>query len=367
MTITKAKVAIIAGQLVVGGAERQLYLWLANLDREKFDVIVLTLHPDHGDYWEEPIKDLGISIFKIPPMKNRLKRLRRILLVLEAFKPDLIHGWHLFASPYAALAAKRLGAKSIGGIRSSLNYKKGIPFELFLSLILIDQMITNSSEAAKRLSRYNFPGKKISIVQNGFEPRQVDREAKRISLAKEFKVDPQQVWICTIGRMIPTKKFDFLVKMCAELFGGRKDFHCFLIGDGPERIYLESLAGDLSVSDLLTFTGEIPNAESFLAAMDIFCFPSVDEGMPNVIIEAAAVGLPVVAWDLPFNNEILSPETAILVPPGDENSFKNRVFELFSSDEKRLRLGTSAKEMVASRFSLSKYIHELTNIYDSLI
>jgi len=49
-------IAIIAGQLVVGGAERQLYLWLANLDRERFNPIVLTLHPGYGDYWEKPVE-----------------------------------------------------------------------------------------------------------------------------------------------------------------------------------------------------------------------------------------------------------------------------------------------------------------------
>ena len=53
-------VVIIAGQLVVGGAERQLYLWLANLDRNRFDPIVLTLHPGHGEFWEDPIRELGI-------------------------------------------------------------------------------------------------------------------------------------------------------------------------------------------------------------------------------------------------------------------------------------------------------------------
>ena len=53
---TSTNIAILAGQLVVGGAEKQLFLWLANLDRERFNPIVLTLHPGFGDYWEKPMK-----------------------------------------------------------------------------------------------------------------------------------------------------------------------------------------------------------------------------------------------------------------------------------------------------------------------
>lgn len=97
----------------MGGAEKQLYLWLANLDRESFNPIVLTLHPGYGDYWEKPVEDLGIPLFRINHRKNRFSRLREIRRTLQPFQPQLVHGWHLFSGAYASLVAPRFKAKSL--------------------------------------------------------------------------------------------------------------------------------------------------------------------------------------------------------------------------------------------------------------
>ena len=78
---SKYNLAIIAGQLVVGGAERQLYLWLSHIDRAKFSPIVLTLHPGYGDYWEDPIESLGIPLIRIPRRRNRVLRAFNIVNV----------------------------------------------------------------------------------------------------------------------------------------------------------------------------------------------------------------------------------------------------------------------------------------------
>src|SRR5215469_4719903 len=97
----RQNLAIVAGQLVVGGAERQLFLWLSNLDRAKYNPVVLSLHPGYKDYWEDPIQKLGIPLLFVPPRRNKLFRLLDITAKLRTQRPDLIHGWHLFASPYA--------------------------------------------------------------------------------------------------------------------------------------------------------------------------------------------------------------------------------------------------------------------------
>ena len=80
---TPIPIAVIAGQLVVGGAERQLYLWLANLDQRKYKPVVLTLNPGHGDHWEKPVESLGIPLLRVPKNANRLLRLFEIVKLLR--------------------------------------------------------------------------------------------------------------------------------------------------------------------------------------------------------------------------------------------------------------------------------------------
>jgi len=364
----KINIAIIAGQLVVGGAERQLYLWLSNMDRSRFDPIVLSLHPGHDDYWEKPIAALGIPLFFIQQRKWRFLRLIDIIKILRPYKPKLIHGWHLFTSPYAGLSAKILNAKSIGGVRSSLNYQKHIPFELILTLALSDCILTNSTVAASKLSKIKFPHKKVITVHNALEPRQLDRVTTRKFLAEKFNLDPDQLWVCSLGRMIPTKRFDILLQLVSKIIHETGPFHCILIGDGPEKANLEKLTIELEISNFITFTGEIPNAESWLPGMDIFCFPSVDEGLPNVMMEAAMAALPIIAWNYPFNQELAENDSmAMLIEPGDVKSFTEKLRILLGSKEIRTQLGTKARSHVLNDFSIVKYVQKMTNVYLSIL
>ena len=361
-------IAIIAGQLVVGGAERQLYLWLANLDRTKFNPVVITLHPGHGDYWEKPIEDLGIQLFRVYQNKHRLSRLLQIIKILRPVKPQLIHGWHMFSGAYAALAARLLGAKSIAGIRSSFLAIKGSP-ETSLVRWFCDALVVNSKTAAESYrAEYKAFHQKIFLVKNAVVPGFEQRSSVRSNLVNRFAIPSDKIWLASIGRMDPLKYFDSLIKACALLEKQQISFHLILVGDGPEKSKLESMVKDLGIADYLTFTGEVPFASDWMQAFDIFCFPSLAEGMPNVILEAAAAGLPIIAWDLPFNREILpDPNMACLLSPGDYTALAEKLKELIQDGSQRASLGKLASAFILTNHDLAKYVTDLTAVYQEIL
>lgn len=364
----KISIAIIAGQLVVGGAERQLYLWLANLDRDRFDPVVLTLHPGHDDFWEKPIRELGIPLFEIPQRANRLARLWQIVMVLRSYKPSLIHGWHVFSGVYAGLAAKMLGAKSLAGIRSSFLHLKSGP-ETKLMRKFCDAVIANSQAAASDYQEGQRSTKqKVFVVQNAVENNFLDREVARAELIGLFSLAPDSIWLVSIGRMDPLKRFDTLIRVCSELNKSGFDYHLVLIGDGPEREKLMSMVKGLGLSEQVTFTGEVPDASRWLPAFDVFCFPSIAEGSPNVVMEAALAGLPIAAWDLPFNREILSePKFALLAEAGNVQDMLDALVQLITSESLRKNLGTAAQEHIRASFSLYRYIDSMTAVYENIL
>lgn len=361
-----AKVAIIAGQLVVGGAERQLFLWLSNLNRDKFDVKILSLHPGQGDYWENPIKDLGFTIINIPRNQNRIQRFCQILRVLKSYDPDLIHGWHLFVSPYAGIAAKILKIPSIGSLRDSFRVFYKHPVSAYLTLISVNAIITNSYSAAKKVKRIKiFRSQRVIAIQNAYVADQ-NPEDSRNEISRKFNVNQELPWIGTVGRLDPKKRFDLMIRSISGIFP--KKFHLFLIGDGNQLRYLEKLTHELEVSEIVTFTGEIPNAVTLMPSLDLFAFTSYDEGMPNVILEAAAAGLPIVTWDLDFYRELLrNGESAILVEPGNLKKFRCAIEELIDDPEKRKKMGSAAQDYILTTFTLEKYIQNMTNLYDQML
>lgn len=361
-------IAIIAGQLVVGGAERQLYLWLSNLDRSRFNPVVITLHPGHTDYWEKPIEDLGIPLYRVYQSKNRLRRLLQIIKILHPHKPSLIHGWHMFSGAYAALAAKCLRAKSIAGIRSNFQAIRG-SFETFLVRCLSNALVVNSQTAASLYqTEIKASRQKVFVVKNAIMPEFDQRSSSRSHLQQQHNLKSDAIWLASIGRMDPLKRFDLLLNACARLSEQGINYHLLLVGDGPEYPALHELAVSLGLLPNVTFTGEVPNASRWLPAFDIFCFPSLAEGAPNVVMEAAAAGLPVVAWDLPFNREVLpSVNKARLCHAEDVPALSDALLELIQSPNLRQSLGASAQEHVLANFSLSKYISHMTNVYDQVL
>ena len=268
---TSTNIAIIAGQLVVGGAEKQLYLWLSNLDRERFNPVILTLHPGYGDYWEAPIEKLGIPLIRINQQKNRLARMNEIVEVLSPFQPKLVHGWHLFSGAYASLIAPRFKARSLVGIRNvySAIYNS---LELQIALYFTNAFITNSISTAKELSNRNRKKlKPIYVVPNAvfedFEPRETVRQ----KLTQELGLRPDALWLISLGRLVQFKHFDELLKIAAALREKQDNFQLILIGSGAEESALRKLSQQLHLEDYVRFTGEIPNAIRLLKGFDIFC------------------------------------------------------------------------------------------------
>lgn len=362
-------IAIIAGQLVVGGAERQLYLWLSNLDRERFDPIVLTLHPGHADYWEEPIEALGIPLFRIAQRRNRLRRLWDIIRVLRPHRPQLIHGWHLFASAYAGLAARVLGARCLGGVRNTYETFTSHRMESWITLHTADALVANSKQTASALAHKQQRQKPaVFAVQNAIEDQFASRESARAALMEIYHLPADALWLVSMGRLEPLKRFDWLLELMSNLKKEENKLHLVLIGDGPERQRLSEMAGDLNLEDCVTMTGEVPMASTWLKGFDIFVFPSVDEGMPNVIMEAGAAGQPILTWRLPFYEELLTDgQNALLVEPGTLTAMEEAIRVMSKDEQMRNQLGQAAREHILAAFSLERFIREMTGVYEQVL
>ena len=364
---TSTNIAILAGQLVVGGAEKQLFLWLANLDRERFNPIVLTLHPGFGDYWEKPIEDLGIPLFRINQRNNRISRLREIQRTLHPFQPQLVHGWHLFSGAYASLVAPHFKAKSLVGIRSSFESIQN-SLELRIAQYFADAFIVNSESAAARIKSEKPSIRHVYVVPNAVIADFESRETVRQRLIRELGLRPDALWLVAVGRLEQLKHFDELLEVAASLQDKQCNFHLILIGGGPEESALIQLSQQLHLEDCVRFTGEIPNAIRLLKGFDIFCMTSFLEGLPNVVMEAAAAGLPIVTWQLPFYEELLTPgETALMAAPGDRASFEQAVQAFINDQHLRERLGAAAQAQVIEKFNLDRYIQNMTKVYETML
>jgi glycosyltransferase involved in cell wall biosynthesis len=290
---------------------------------------------------------------------------------IRGYRPEIVHGWHLFASPYAGAVATILGARaSLGSLRASFDYFRRQKLLAATTPLLVDGLVVNSRWAASMISaKYGRRFRRIYAIPNAVEEPTGPRAAARELMSRRWGIPTGRVWLGSACRFEPGKRLDLVVETFRRLRGQDADVHLVLIGDGESRTALEASVASAGLGDRVTLTGETPDARSLIGALDVFCFPSMyDEGLPNVILEASAAGVPVVAWRTPPLEELLDAGvSAALIGLGDLDGLTTAVGSLVSDSRRRDELGERARQRVLEKFSVGRLVERFSAAYDDLV
>jgi len=191
-------------------------------------------------------------------------------------------------------------------------------------------------------------------------------------MAQETHVEYPVPMILSVGRLVEKKGFPFLLQAAALLHGRGIEFELIVVGDGPMRDELERLTGGLGLRDKVVFSGHLPQEQlaHVYRRADVFCLASTvakngdRDGLPNVILEAMAYGVPVVASNLSAIPEaVVDGETGLLASPGSPQELAAQIERLLSEEELRARLVANARRLVAERFDLTKNTVRLGQLF----
>jgi len=157
-------------------------------------------------------------------------------------------------------------------------------------------LIAVSSNLKKRMMSLGIEGEKIAVIRNGIDHR-IFFPCDRAEMRKKLNLDPQAKIIVTVAGLVPRKGIARLIDAMAFLNNDR--LKLYVIGEGPERGRLESKIARLNLRDRVFLPGACPQSllVEWYSAADLFCLASYDEGCPNVVLEAIACGIPVLAID----------------------------------------------------------------------
>lgn len=175
------------------------------------------------------------------------------------------------------------------------------------------------------------------------------------------------VSVLTVGRLAPEKGQGLLIDAIALLRERGLDVHCTIVGDGPLRTRLQEAVLDLGLGDRVSLPGALPPAEvaARLRTSDIFCLPSFAEGVPISIMEAMAVGVPVVATNVGGVDElVVNGETGQLVPPGRADHLATAIADLLTDETLRARLVSAARARVVRDHDLDRNSATLARILE---
>jgi glycosyltransferase involved in cell wall biosynthesis len=188
----------------------------------------------------------------------------------------------------------------------------------------------------------------------------------RAEARRRTGLDPSSFLVAGLGRLIRIKGFDLLVDALPALCAAVPAGHVVLVGDGPERRTLEARAAALGVASRLTLSGAVADPTPWLAAADVVAAPSRNEGMGRAIVEAMALGIPVVGAAVGgIPSVIVDGESGRLVPPEDAAALARALVELGRDAGLRARLGAEAATR-AEAFSSAVADRRLCEVYAAL-
>lgn len=224
-----------------------------------------------------------------------------------------------------------------------------------------DHIIAVSGGVRDFLTRYEgIPKDKITVIPNGIDTDQFQPSppTRRAEARRQLNL-PADAWIAgSLGRLAPEKNFAAIARFARHL----PDV-CFVIGgEGMCLGEIRAEAERMEISDRIVLCGGISDRPGFYAALDAFVIPSLFEGLPMVLLEAMASGLPVVASDLPDMREALSP-CGLLVSPGDEAGFADALGHLRHHRSFASEMGASARERCQARFSARSTARAVEDLY----
>lgn len=362
------RVALLIGQLGLGGAERQLTLLALGLQARCVDVCVLLL--SKGGPHEAALRDAGIEVHHLgfvrwmsgplAPLRN-IRALCRMVRLLLRVKPDVLHAF-LMESYLLGVPAARLGRVPvvIAGRRGmSILKRGGWRFALGTAATrLADQVVANAvavAEDARTAER--IPAHKVSVIYNGLDVPALG------SVEPEF-IDTRLPVVLCVATLSPVKGHRFLIDAAAVLLRRGRPCTLAFVGDGPERENLRAQAHALGVD--VRLLGSRTNVWPLLAGADVVVLPSLSEGMSNAVMEAMAAGRPVVATAVGGTPELLEGR-GVLVPPADPAALSDGILRLLADREYAADLGAAASAWARKNLDLDTMVDEHVALYRRLL
>lgn len=354
------------------GAETQVKDLACELVRRGARVMVVSLR--RPDAFVDELHTAGVEVVSLDmtPGVPDVRGIVRLALQVHRFKPDVVHSHMVHANLLARVT--RVFCRMRVLVCTAHNIREGGRWrELAYGLTdgLAD-VTTNVSGAA--LDRYMRIGavsrRKARLVPNGID---IERLAvlgtSRDRMRGSLNVGDEFVFLAAL-RLEWVKGVDALLEAVAAVHRQQPDVRLIIAGDGSLRADLERLASSLGLDDgTVRFIGLRTDVPQLMSACDALVLPSRWEGLPMVLLEAAALGLPVVATGVGGNTEIVKDgKNGFVVPPNDAGSLAKAMLQMLrSTPAERGRMGDWARSFVRGRYSLDAVVDTWEGIYQEYL
>ena len=209
--------------------------------------------------------------------------------------------------------------------------------------------------------------KRLTVIENGIDLERYHRAESSRPARESLNVPTGLTLIGAAGRLSPEKGFDVLINAIALLHEQGRDIGLVIAGDGPDRPRLDELIARQRQPRRFILLGHQPEMSPLYNAVDLFALSSLSEGLPNVLLEAMAMSLPVVATHVGGVPQLIDDQVnGLLIPSNDVPALAAAITRIIETPRLARELGRSARVLIESRFSFAKRMERMVEVYESL-
>jgi glycosyltransferase involved in cell wall biosynthesis len=315
-----------------------------------------------GEHWERELKEHDVPVIWVGQRRSKLARLAQVIREIRRERPLIVQSQHFYTNAYALAAARITGTREVAAIRCDFVSEANGRYRAIrrAALAACRTVAANSTAAIDAAVAAGVPERKLRLL-----PNVVDTSMFRPSCRRSNGT----IQILGVGRLTEQKRFDRFIRVIAGLRGLRYPVRATIAGAGPLRGALEQQALERGLlPDAIRFAGAVSDARELYDGSDFLLLTSDYEGTPNVLLEAMAAGLPVVATCVGGTPEIVtSGRTGFLAPPEDEAALQRAACRLACDAGLRAAMGHSAREDAVARHSMTALVPHLGSLYEAVL
>ncbi len=369
------KILHIIENLERGGAELMIANALTRIDRNAFEPEIAYLMDKPG--LQSELTNAGVRLHALG-LKNYdafINAITALTGLIKRNRYDIVHTHLYFANIYGRIAARLAGCRNIVTTLHNPDYSYedtgAFTYQIRkyadrLTGRLCNRGFLAVSDFVKRDFEKQLGFDHINVLYNGIDIRAFQAQ-RNPEVRKTAGIPETDTVILHIGRFTDQKGQDTLIKAFSRVQDTEKNTSLVLIGKGPREASLRKLASG-TAKEKIFFLNNITNIPEFMAACDIFVFPSRYEGFGIALVEAMAQGMPVIASDIETLREIITDgQDGMLVDCSDAHLLGESIVELLRNKTKMLTLGKNAHAKVSRLFTIESHVSDLQKYYRRIV
>lgn len=351
------RICHVSVSLKTGGLERVLAGLAAHTDRKKFELDFVALR-EEGRFASE-IRKTGARV-ELLSAPNRWHLVYRLKSYFRDHRIDIVHTHNTYPHLYGTLAARLARVPIVVNTRHGQRIGHGWKSKMLFRFAArwVDRIIAVSDDAAALcVNEDRIPAPKVTRIWNGIDPADF-----------AFLGSSGRPLAVCVARLAPEKDLATLLRATSIAIQSVPELRLRIIGGGPLQRQLEALANELSLAGRIDFLGECENVPELLGSSGFYVSPSLSEGISLTILEAMAVGLPVIATSVGGNPEVVDePETGLLVPAASPEKLALAMVQMCKTKADWTSMGKAGRRRVTQFFDVRMMAENYQSLYEELL